>query len=142
MVGELSNCSVCDSLFVKTNRDSCPACIKKEDQAFQTIYDYMKIRKNRTATISQIVKETGVEEDLIIKFVREKRLRPSEFPNLTYGCERCGSPINNGRLCQPCSDELLKDIKTQEAIDQIPENNKAQQTSKAKTYFSIRKENH
>ncbi|MBM7570249.1 TIGR03826 family flagellar region protein [Aquibacillus albus] len=137
-MGELENCPKCGTLFVKANRNICPDCFKEEEAAFRTVYDFMKKRVNRQATILQIVEATGVKEELIIKFVKENRLRTSNFPNLTYACERCGNSINSGRLCGDCSDEIISDLKTQEEIDQL---GKRKERRAGNTYFSIDKKN-
>ncbi|MDL4839215.1 TIGR03826 family flagellar region protein [Aquibacillus rhizosphaerae] len=139
-MGELANCPRCDALFVKGLRDICQDCFKKEELAFQTVYDYMKKRANRTATVMQIVEETEVEEDLIIKFVKEKRLRASQFPNLHYPCEKCGNPIIEGKLCGPCSKGLVTELNKQGEIDKVSQRNKAEDKQKANTYYSVKKD--
>ena len=140
-MGELENCVNCGKLFVKVTRDVCPDCVKEEEKKFQTVYDFMKKRANRQATIPEIVEGTGVEEDLIIRFVKEKRLRAAQFPNLTYPCEKCGKAIQDGRLCTACSKELSSDLAYQDQIDQVAERNQAEENRKASTYFSVNKKN-
>ncbi|UFT98552.1 hypothetical protein KO561_15310 [Radiobacillus kanasensis] len=132
-MAELINCPRCDKLFVKGFRDICPDCYKEEEKAFQTVYAYMKQRKNREATVLDIVEGTGVEEELILKFVKEKRLRTSLFPRLAYKCERCDREITEGNLCTNCSSELLGDLEQQEKIDAVTTRNKM---SDKATYFT------
>ncbi|WP_226037123.1 TIGR03826 family flagellar region protein [Aquibacillus saliphilus] len=138
-MGELANCPNCNALFVQGIRDICQDCYKIEEQAFRTVYDFIKQRKNRQATIAQIVEATEVDEELIMKFVKEKRLRASQFPNLTYPCEKCGKGINDGILCGSCSSELVNDLQTQEKIDQVSARNKQQEQSESHTYVSYHK---
>ncbi|WP_186580795.1 TIGR03826 family flagellar region protein [Aquibacillus kalidii] len=140
-MGELSNCSQCNGLFVKTTKDICPNCVKEEEKAFRTVYDFLKIRMNRQATIVEIVEATGVEERLIIKFVKEQRLRPSQFPNLTYPCQRCGSEINEGNLCSDCSKELATDLKNQDVYNDLAKRKAEEEKRKANTYYSIKRQN-
>lgn len=109
-MAELANCSRCGTVFVKSLRDICQECYKKEEAAFQIVYNYLKQQKNRQATITEIVEETEVEEELIIKFVKDKRLTPKDFPMLAYPCERCGKDIRRGKICTACSDELKQDL--------------------------------
>ncbi|QDP41285.1 TIGR03826 family flagellar region protein [Radiobacillus deserti] len=116
-MAELSNCPRCDKLFVKGYRDICQDCYKQEEMDFQTVYAFMKQRKNREATVLDIVEATGVEETLILKFVKEQRLRTSQFPRLAYKCERCEREITEGNLCVKCTKELLGDIDFQERVD-------------------------
>ncbi|WP_163538876.1 TIGR03826 family flagellar region protein [Gracilibacillus sp. YIM 98692] len=132
-MGELSNCAYCDQLFVKTTKAICPDCIKEEEKQFRTVYDFLRIRKNRQATIPQIVEETGVEEEVILQFVRENRLRPTQFPNLNYPCDKCGNPITKGNICDDCSSSFSAELKQQEEIDKIRERN-----TRTRTYFTRR----
>lgn len=118
-MAELANCSRCNTVFVKSTRTVCQECFKEEEKAFQIVYTFLREHKNREATIIEIVEETGVEEGLIIKFMKEKRLRLTDHPNLGYPCEKCGIPITTDRLCSNCSEGLIRDIKMQDEIDAI-----------------------
>lgn len=70
----------------------------------------MRKRENRAATIPQIEKATGVEEELILKFIKSGRLQVTHFPNLGYPCDRCGKIIQKGKLCESCAGSLRKDL--------------------------------
>lgn len=110
-MGELENCPKCGNLFMKTNlRDICQNCWKEEEKAYETVYTYMRKRENRAATIPQIEKATGVEEELILKFIKTGRLQVTNFPNLGYPCDRCGRIIQKGKLCESCAGNLRKDL--------------------------------
>src|SRR5690625_899043 len=97
-MAELANCINCGVVFVKNIRNICRNCFEAEEKAFETVYQFLLPRKNRQATIIDIVDATGVEEKLIIKFMKEKRLRTSDFPMLAYGCDRCGKDRKSTRL--------------------------------------------
>ncbi|PXW93008.1 flagellar operon protein (TIGR03826 family) [Streptohalobacillus salinus] len=137
-MGQLENCPRCGDLFVKTTRDVCQKCYKEEEEKFDIVYRFMKKRVNREARIPEIVEGTGVEEDLIIKFVKEKRLRVSQFPNMTYPCERCGKEIAEGKLCASCSGELTGDLKQLDSIESI-KRQREKEDNKAQTYFAVDK---
>ncbi|RYG74388.1 hypothetical protein EU245_01935 [Lentibacillus lipolyticus] len=109
-MGELANCAQCGTVFVKNIRDVCSACYRKEEEAFTVVYQFLRKRENREATLSEIVNATVLGKEMIIKFIKTKRLRTSEFPKLTYPCERCGVDIVRGRFCADCTDELKKDL--------------------------------
>lgn len=97
---DVFNCPNCNSLFVMTKfRDVCDACYKEEEAQYDKVYAYIRKKTNRTASMMQVVMETGVEERLIIKFVRTGKLRISQFPNLGIPCEKCGANIKSGRVC-------------------------------------------
>ena len=108
---EVFNCPNCNSLFVMTKfRDVCDACYKEEEAQYDKVYAYIRKKINRTASMMQVVKDTGVEETLIIKFVRTGKLRIAQFTNLGIPCEKCGANIKNGRLCGKCRDSLVTDL--------------------------------
>lgn len=139
-MADLANCSRCGNLFVQTTRDICQDCFKEEEKQFEIVYNFMKKRANRQATIPEIVEATGVKEELIIKFVKEKRLRTTQFPNLSYGCERCGKEISEGKLCQACSSELSGDLKHQHDVEQVKKMHELREKEKAnQTYVAVDK---
>ncbi|HEY4602072.1 MAG TPA: TIGR03826 family flagellar region protein [Cerasibacillus sp.] len=136
---ELANCSRCGAVYVKDIRDICHACFKEEEKSFRIVYDFLKQRKNREATLIEIVEATGVEEELIIKFIKEKRLRQSQFPKLTYPCERCGKQIISGNLCEACGKELKRDLKVHEHEETMHAKLRDRLKEKERTYFTLDK---
>lgn len=108
-LGNLSNCSRCDKLFIKVNSDICPACVKAIDDEYQICADY--IRENKLVSIYDLSDATGVAVKQIIKFVKEGRISIEDNPNIVYPCESCGTPINEGKLCKKCSERLHNDFK-------------------------------
>src|SRR5699024_11870168 len=75
-MAELKNCERCGEIFASIgDKDVCPKCGRQEEEDFQKVYRFLTNRKNREATILEIVEATGVEEDLIIKFMKQNRLR-------------------------------------------------------------------
>ncbi|MFD2044987.1 TIGR03826 family flagellar region protein [Ornithinibacillus salinisoli] len=139
-MAELANCSRCDAVFVKSIRDICQKCYKEEEKDFQTVYQFLRKQKNREATLIEVVEATGVDENLIIKFIKEKRLHTSKFPKLAFPCEKCGKSIVSGKLCSACSEEFLHDLEQYEQIEQrstkIKEEKKTQNI-----YYTIDKHN-
>lgn len=138
-MAELANCKRCGSVFVKQFRDICDNCYKEEEDAFQTVKQYLREKKNRTASMLQIVEDTGVDESYITKFIREKRLLISQFPNLAYPCERCGKNITTGRLCSDCQEELVNDLEQHDELEKRKESLKNQRKEKINTYYTIDK---
>ncbi len=114
-MAELSNCSKCGRLFVKlSTRDVCESCHQEEERQFERVYAFLRKRENRTATMAQVVEATGVEEKLIIKWIRAGRLQLVHFPNLGYPCDSCGAMIREGRLCAKCLGQLQADLRRAE----------------------------
>lgn len=134
---ELTNCPSCDTLFVKNKfRDVCDACYKEEEKKFELVYQYIRKRENRTAMMSQVVEATGVDEDLIIKFIKSGKLRTSQFPNLGVPCEKCGKIIREGRMCDECSNSLRSELSHHEK--QEARRREIGERDKKVTYFTHR----
>lgn len=132
---ELDNCPRCGRLYVRNLHGICDTCRKEEDKLFEKVYEFIRKRENRTATIMQIVDATGVPEDTIMRFVKEGRLRTSQFPNIGYRCERCGTLIQKGVLCQNCSSSLKSDLK-QHTFEEDRKRKLEEDERKVHTYYS------
>lgn len=110
---ELINCPNCNEIFLKNKfRDVCPKCFKQEEEDYNTVYQFMRKRENRAATIEQVVTQTGVKEDTLLKLIKKGRFQLTNFPNLGYPCDKCGRIIRKGKLCDICSGELREDLQT------------------------------
>ncbi|WP_226682063.1 TIGR03826 family flagellar region protein [Sutcliffiella horikoshii] len=106
-MSQLDNCPSCGQIYVKNAfREVCETCYKEEEAKYQTVYKYIRQRENRTASMDQVVQDTGVEEYLIIKFIRKGRIQLVHFPNLGYPCDRCGRIIREDKLCQGCKKDI------------------------------------
>src|SRR5699024_10743392 len=97
-VSELALCPRRNAVFIQSIRVICRTCDREAKEALHTVFRFRSKRENREATLAEIVEATGVEEELIIKFVKEKRLLTSQFPKLSYPCEKCGEQIVTGKL--------------------------------------------
>ncbi|MCA1021253.1 TIGR03826 family flagellar region protein [Halobacillus litoralis] len=135
-MGELANCPRCNAVFMKGTAAICQTCVKKEEQDFQTVYGFLRKKSNRTASVNEMEAKTGVPEKQIRAFVKQKRLHPSLFPSLDYGCEKCGAPIQEGRICGSCTEEFGQNLKQLERNQQFADRIKGQEKPKAKTYYS------
>ncbi len=135
-MSELSNCPKCNNIFVKTQfRDVCESCWKEEEKVFESVYQFIRKRENRMATMSQVVEATEVEEELLLKFIKSGRLKLAQFPNLGYYCEKCGTLIRAGKLCEDCSDGLRKDLN----IHKVETNRRKEMEDRERqaTYFAV-----
>jgi flagellar operon protein (TIGR03826 family) len=131
---ELLNCPTCNAIFVKNRfRDVCDKCYREEEKAYETVYQFLRKRENRAATMSQVVEATGVEEDLLYKFIRKGRLKLTQFPNLGYPCDRCGKLIREGRICDVCAQEIKSDLEQFQAEQERQKEMK----EKNKTYYTL-----
>jgi len=96
---DIRNCKRCNRLFQYNGIKYCPACVFELDEMFIRVRDYLY--ENEGANIAEVSEATGVEESIILEFLREGRLELKEpSPELT--CERCDKPITSGRMCKEC----------------------------------------
>lgn len=136
-MAELRNCPTCGEFFNYTGvRDVCHKCVQNEEEKYQIVYRFLRKRENRAATVERIVEVTGVEQELLYKWVRKNRLHPAMFPNLGYPCDNCGHITNQGKLCQKCQDELKSELRTFEAAKEFRE---TLASSEKGTYLSEKK---
>ncbi|MBP1913367.1 flagellar operon protein (TIGR03826 family) [Lederbergia galactosidilyticus] len=108
---DLLNCPTCGKIYVNHfMRDVCNECYQKEETAYDEVYRFLRKRENRAATIETIAEVTGVEVELLYKWLRKGRLHAAQFPNLGYPCDRCGKLIKEGKLCDSCSTGLKEEL--------------------------------
>ncbi|NLU51098.1 MAG: hypothetical protein GXX09_12025 [Syntrophomonadaceae bacterium] len=104
-MAELRNCPECGQLFAYQGKDLCPKCTEVEEQEFTIVRQY--VRKHPGATILQVAEETGVDEEKILRFLKEGRLVSKGLAaGASITCERCGARIEQGRYCRSCVQEL------------------------------------
>ena len=121
-MAELRNCPMCDTYFNYTGlREVCYNCAQKEEDIYQIVYRFLRKRENRAANIDRIEEATGVDRELLYKWVRKGRLHPAKFPNLGYPCDNCGHLTNKGKLCDKCTNSIKTDLRTFEAAKEFRE---------------------
>ncbi|MGI8385399.1 TIGR03826 family flagellar region protein [Robertmurraya sp. P23] len=137
-MAQIETCPSCGDIYVKNQfRDVCQKCWKEEEQAYDQVSQFMRRRENRAATILQVVEAVGIEEELLLKFIRTGRLKVTQFPNLGYPCDKCGTIIRAGKLCEPCALEIKKDLEQHEQDEAFKEELRKQE--KQATYFTTNK---
>jgi flagellar operon protein (TIGR03826 family) len=137
-VNEVVNCPRCGELYAKNAfRDVCPKCSRSEEELYQQTYTFLRKRENRAATMERIIEVTGATESMIHKWVRKGRLQPTQFPNLGYPCDRCGSIIQKGKMCDSCLQKIETDLKLHDREQAFE---KERQESQQKTYLSKRRD--
>lgn len=130
----ITNCPKCGRIFVKALRPVCEQCAKEYEEMFDKVYKYIRKKENRQASLQDVIEATGVPEEYIFQFIREGRLRLSQFPNLAVPCESCGRLTRDGRLCAVCRGDIQRDLKMieqeKEIAKRIKEEEKRVQTYK------------
>ena len=129
-MAELRNCPSCDVFFNYTGvRDVCHNCAQKEEELYQIVYRFLRKRENRAATVERIEEATGIDRELLYKWVRKGRLHPTIFPNLGYPCDSCGRITKNGKLCERWKDTIKSELRTFDAAKEFRESIKGQEKS-------------
>jgi len=96
----LKNCKSCGKLFDYTGNPLCPECVKKDEEDFEKVKEYLE--DNPTANVNNISEETEVSVKRITRFLKEGRLECKSVENSLLKCEKCGKPIRAGRYCNEC----------------------------------------
>lgn len=136
-MGEVRNCPKCNTLFNYNGiREICSKCSAAEETMYEVVYRFLRKRENRAATVDRIVEVTGVEENLLYRWVRKGRLQTALFPNLGYPCDSCGRLTNTGKICMNCQKKLKNDLNRLEATEEFRE---AVRNHEKGTYLSERK---
>jgi flagellar operon protein (TIGR03826 family) len=115
---EVVNCPNCGNIFRKTTWALCQDCKIEMENELSKCTEY--IRRNRQTNMAQLVQATGVNEENIVKYIRDSKIFISDVPNLSYPCDLCSNPIRKGNLCLNCRTKLSDDIgkmKHQEQLD-------------------------
>lgn len=105
---DIRNCKRCNRIFQYNGSKYCPNCMIELDKMFVIVRDYLY--DHPEANVVQTSEATGVDEDIILEFLKQGRLELSR-PSLAYVCERCGRPITTGRYCQNCINTLDREMK-------------------------------
>ncbi|MFZ4451067.1 TIGR03826 family flagellar region protein [Salibacterium aidingense] len=133
----LDNCPRCGDLFVKSLRPVCNKCHKEVEEKFQKVYNFIRKRENRQATMSEVVDATGVSQEDITHFIKEGRIHVRQFPNLEYPCESCGKSIREGRICSSCKDNIESGLQSQAREKERSERDKERERARYQTYHSL-----
>lgn len=106
---DLRNCPKCGKLFVYSHRNLCPQCLKKDEENFDRVREF--INNNPKATIEEVSEGTDVSVKKILEYLKEGRLMlQNNNTNIILNCELCGEPILTGRICPKCSSKFKKNL--------------------------------
>ena len=126
----IATCKRCGRLFQKVTVDICPECVRKEEVTFEEIKLFL--RTHEDATVEDVVEAMDVDEELVVKFLRDGRLIASK--KMTYPCSGCGKPIQTGKYCPDCLKNMLGTVNNlKESL--------AKSQNKGPGYYSMRDDN-
>ena len=105
MSREVRNCRRCGRLMIYVGIPVCEKCLRKEEEYYDIVRRYLD--EHPRSSVREIADATGVPVDIIIQFVRQGSLVALEAASEILECEICGKPIQMGRVCPECAQELL-----------------------------------
>jgi len=107
---DIRNCIKCKKVFTYMNTPFCPACVKEEEEIFETVRTYIK--DNSAATMMEVCEATGVSIKKITRYLKEGRLELSKGMQGkgVLDCELCGKPITKGKFCDACAIKIGQDM--------------------------------
>ncbi|WP_284643209.1 TIGR03826 family flagellar region protein [Paenibacillus silviterrae] len=119
----VANCYRCGKVFMKNHYGVCPNCIKDIEQQYEKCLKYL--RENKQCSLQELSEATEVSVTQITKFIREGRISIKHNPNMSFGCEVCGTSIREGTICEPCRSRLAKDVSNLQEDQQKRQANQA-----------------
>lgn len=96
----LGNCTRCGKLFNRLSRPICSDCIGEEQEQVELVMDYLRDSPN--ATIEEISQATAVDAQIVLRLIRDERLKATPTYVRVRNCRACGAPIAAGQYCGPC----------------------------------------
>ncbi len=96
----LGNCARCGKLFNRLSRPICPDCAREEERQAGVVMDFL--RGNPSATIEEISESTAVDSQVILRLIRDDRLRATTAYSVPRNCKACGASIDAGQYCGQC----------------------------------------
>ncbi len=102
---EYKYCERCKKLYTVGTLKICSECMKELDECVKTIKEYLN--DHPRANINTISKETEVSERDIFYLLKNERL---ELVNAQLVCDKCGAPIEHGRYCAECQEEMRREF--------------------------------
>lgn len=113
MAGKIKNCPACGKLFAAINGASaCPDCQRKIYEKESEVINY--VRDNPRSKVKDIIEATGAPEKMIKKMIREGRFEQVGI-KMTYPCEKCGTPIVTGKICNSCMEKMRTELQKKSA---------------------------
>jgi len=115
---EVRQCDFCRMPYQSVGNKICGDCLIKLDEDFILIREYLY--EHDRANIEEVSEATGVSRKTIMFLLKEERLIVGDENGYSGGilkCESCKKPINTGRICVQCKEEVLSAI--QESVSTV-----------------------
>lgn len=86
----------------------CQKCGRSELSDFGKVREFLEKAGAQPAVV--ISRETGVELNVIDKFLKEGRVEIPDGSDVYIKCQSCGTDIRYGRFCPECMMKMTKDL--------------------------------
>lgn len=97
----IASCPVCGKIFEFNNfRSVCNECLSQDMSDFDRIRDFLYVHPR--AKVFEVSNSLDIPVPVIKRYLREGRLEIIEKNQRFLTCEKCGSPICSGTLCDDC----------------------------------------
>lgn len=103
-------CSICGKMYKYKGNPICNACLKKMDDNYVTIRDYLYDHPG--AGIQELAEETEIDEKIILQMVRMGRIQFAEGADTGIHCSACGRPITEGTMCESCKKKMAQTLRS------------------------------
>jgi len=99
-------------MFLRMSSPICSDCTKEEEKIFDTVRQYLN--ENPGKGINEVSEATEVPLKKILKYIRDGRLEMTGAlaDQKLFTCDRCGTPISKGTLCDGCMINYQKAVQT------------------------------
>lgn len=134
---DVKKCSRCGRLFKDDgfNPNLCCSCSALDANDFEKVRDYLY--EYNTATALELSEATGISVEQIERYLKNGRLEIPENSPIFIKCEKCGTDIRSGRLCNNCSISLSNSLRMEMNFkdSQIGEKPKKPDYKNGKMYY-------
>ncbi|CCU80833.1 flagellar protein [Halanaerobium saccharolyticum subsp. saccharolyticum DSM 6643] len=125
----LINCQECGKVFASAGQKVCPNCRKSEEEKYELVKDYLWDHPN--STVKTVSEATGVEEKLIIKFIKDNRLQSDGLAiDYSLKCKICDKEIAAGVYCESCRTKMINDLSSKPSQETEKDKNKGKKSDK------------
>lgn len=84
----------------------CVRCQKENYDYLRTVRNYLEKEGARSAAV--IERDTGVPRNVVAYFLRQEFLEIPKLAPERLSCQKCGSPIRTGYLCDRCKNPVKR----------------------------------
>ncbi|WP_350344138.1 hypothetical protein PRVXT_000513 [Proteinivorax tanatarense] len=97
---KLGNCKKCGKVIYSSGYFMCKECKGKEVSSYRIVRDY--VYDNKGATVMEVAEATGVEQSIILRYVKDGWISLLDDRTILPQCRLCGDFVDCGELCDNC----------------------------------------